>query len=70
MLRGMPHDERIMRVARSLSDRHRLVLILHYAERLSIPQIASVLGTKEEDVALALAEIRFRFQSFVDRGAP
>jgi RNA polymerase sigma-70 factor (ECF subfamily) len=40
-------DAYLWQVIDSLSDKHRLPVILRYAHQLSIPEIASILGLKE-----------------------
>jgi RNA polymerase sigma-70 factor (ECF subfamily) len=40
-------DAHLWQVIDSLSDKHRLPVILRYAHQLSIPEIASILGLKE-----------------------
>lgn len=47
-------------VARSLTSSERLVLELHYLDRLPCPEIAEILETTEQHVAQVLADIRFR----------
>lgn len=50
-------------VARSLSSCERLVVELHYIERLSSREIAEVLETTEEQIANTLAAVRERVTS-------
>lgn len=50
-------------VARSLSSCERLVVELHYIERLSSREIAEVLETTEEQIANTLAAVRDRVTS-------
>lgn len=57
-------------VARSLSSFERLILELHYIDRLSCSEISEVLEVTEQQVNLTLAEVRARISgvrsSFVD----
>ena len=50
-------------VARSLSAGERLVVELHYIERLSSREIAEVLETTEDQIALTLSGVRDRISS-------
>lgn len=50
-------------VARSLSSSERLVVELHYIERLTSREIAEVLETTEEQIASTLSAVRDRINS-------
>jgi DNA-directed RNA polymerase specialized sigma subunit len=57
-------------VARSLSSFERLILELHYIDRLTCAEISEVLEVTEQQINLTLADIRSRISgvrsSFVD----
>ena len=61
--------EQVIAALDRLSTRHRMVLVMHYADGLSAPEIADELGRSVAAIESMLARARRAFRSeFVERG--
>lgn len=55
--------EQVVATLDRLSDRHRILLVLHYVDGLSVPEIADDLGASASSIESALARARRAFRS-------
>lgn len=61
--------DRVLDALSALNRRHRMLLVLHYLETMSTPDIAAALGTTQASIESALARARARFRKEYERGS-